>query len=537
MKQRKQFAFIALLALILLTVSAALAEQTIYLASIDTSITLPDGYYPLYQGMPSNDPSLSAWGLTARNAADYLTQKGSLLEAQAEDGTEYSLGVMDGDGTDFSNITNSQLNRFISRVKSAYSSSGISLTDSGLYKGEHGNLLRYTLTDGSSSWLEYLYAEGGQVISLQVYPGSGKVTTAMRKSADAVAVTVWQGSGKPTAKTTAGTTNTGSMKTATFEAEGLTVGIPAGYTLYLRENLLKDTTISAELRSMIRSSEAILGLAAADDGNSEIWILARKAEIYDLSGVAEADETQALRNLSANLAGVVLDPESRTKGGTTLNETVYNFGGLRWHYGYTHWTPGDYDEYALCTATLRKGREIALLFVRYNGEATREDTNRMNAIAQTVAFTDAKQGKSRSVTERETKAVFTLPAGYAQEGNAFVPARTGGLSFVYATADITSQAPDINPTALDTTYYSKRDMATMYSASIGDITARILNGEIWYRVDTAVNRTVYGVTASIPETDYVLVRSGKMHLLAFIGPKNAPESADPEAVASGSKLP
>ena len=80
-------------------------------------------------------------------------------------------------------------------------------------------------------------------------------------------------------------------------------------------------------------------------------------------------------------------------------------------------------------------------------------------------------------------------------------------------------------------------MASLYSAGIGDVQARILNGEIWFRIDTAVSRTVYGVTASVPETDYVLVRRGKMHLLAFVGPKDAPESADPETVAAGARLP
>ena len=47
MKQRRLCALAALCALILLLVSAANAEQTVYVKSIDTSITLPDGYYPL----------------------------------------------------------------------------------------------------------------------------------------------------------------------------------------------------------------------------------------------------------------------------------------------------------------------------------------------------------------------------------------------------------------------------------------------------------------------------------------------------------
>ena len=537
MKQRRLCALAALCALILLLVSAANAEQTVYVKSIDTSITLPDGYYPLYEGMPSNDPALSAWGLTARQAANYLKQQGALLEAQADDGTTYSLGVMEGDGTNLANLTNTQLNALVSRVQNAYAASGISMTESGLYKGQYGNLLRYTLTDGSASWLEYLYADGGQVLSLQAIPQDGKVTQTMRRSADAIAVTVWQGSGKPNARATARPADTSSLKTASFDPEGLSVGIPAGYTVYFRDALLKDSSVSADLREMIRKNGAILGLAAADDGNSEIWILARRAELYDLSAVPAADRTAALRNLTTDLSAGVLDPDGRTRGGEALSETAYDFAGSRWYYGYTHWTPGDFDEYALSTATLRKGREIAILFVRYDGEATREDTNRMNAVAQSVAFADAKPGKSRTLTDRETGARFALPDGYAQEDKAFVPAQAGGLSFVYATADVSGQEPGVDPAALDTTYYSKRDMASLYSAGIGDVQARILNGEIWFRIDTAVSRTVYGITASVPETDYVLVRRGKMHLLAFVGPKDAPESADPETVAAGAKLP
>ena len=537
MKQKKLCALSMLFALILLLVSAAAAEQTVYVKSIDTSITLPDGCYPLYEGMPSNDPALSAWGLTARQAANYLTQQGALLEAQSDEGTTYSLGVMDGDGTSLANITNSQLNRLISRVQNAYAASGISMTDSGLYKGEHGNFLRYTLTDGSTSWVEYLYADGGQVLSLQAIPKDGKVTQTTRRNADAIAVTVWQGSGKPVSRSAAKPAATGSLKTVSFDSEGLSVGIPSEYTVYLRDQLLKNTSMSADLRAMIRKNEAILGLAASQDGNSEIWVLARKAELYDLSAIPSGNQTEALRNLSTGIAGGVLDPDGRIQAGSTFSETTYDFAGLRWHYSYTHWTPGDFDEYALCTAALRKGREIALLFIRYDGEATREDTNRMNAVAQSVVFKDKKPGKNRTLSDKTTGARFVLPESYVQEESAFAPAGIGGLSFVYASADITAQAPGIDRSALDTTYYSKRDIASMYSVKVPDVTARILNNEIWYSVETSVSREVYGVTATVPETDYVFVRGGKMHLLAFVGPKDASVAVDPETVAAGARLP
>ena len=415
------------------------------------------------------------------------------------------------------------------------------------------NLLRYTLTDGSKSWLEYVYGDGRQMLSLLVYPKNGWVTAAMRNAADAVAVTVWQGTGKfharatakpaaratakPAARATARPANAGTVKMAAFDSEGLSAGIPAGYTVHLRENLLNDSSVSADLRAMIRKNEAILGLAAADDGNSEFWVLARKAELYDLSAVPAADRTAALRNLTENLSAGVLDPNGRTQGGEALSETTYDLAGERWYYGYTHWTPGDFDEYALCAATLRKGREIAILFVRYDGEATREDMNRMNTVLQSVAFMDARQGKSRTLTDRETGARFALPEGYAQERSSFIPARTGGLYFVYTTANVSAQEPGVDPAALDTTYYSKRDIASLYSAGIGDVQARILNGEIWFRVDTTISLSAYGVTAEVPETACVLVRNGKMHILAFVGPKDAAESADPETVAAGARLP
>ena len=538
MKPRMRMALLALLALCL-AAAAALADKTVYLSGVDTSITVPEEYYPLYEGMSASDPTLSVWGLTARQAKNYLSQQGSLLEAQSEDGTDYILRTLDMDPVDLSGITTARKNRLLSELESGYRSSGITLSDSGLYKGNYGNLLRYTLSDGSAAWLEYVYGDGRRMLSLLVYPKDGRVTSSLRKTADAVAVTVRQGGAQATAAPSraAATAAGASLSSVTFAGEGLSVGLPGDYTVYLRDALLKDSSFSSELTAMIRGNEAILGLAASKDGNSEYWILSRKAELYDLSAVASAKRTDALRGLATALSAGVLDPDGVTGGGTYLSETAYDFAGCRWHYGYSHWTAGNFDEYALSAATLRRGREIALLFIRYDGEVTREDRNQMNAVVQSVSFSDAKPGKSRTLTDPATGARFALPGGYQQEGSAFVPEKAGGLSFVYAAADVASQAPETDPSVIDTVFYSKRDMASLYQVGVGDVSARILNGEIWYRIDTAVSREVYGVTASVPETDYVTVRAGKMHLLAFVGPKEAAEAADPETVAAGARLP
>ena len=47
----------------------------------------------------------------------------------------------------------------------------------------------------------------------------------------------------------------------------------------------------------------------------------------------------------------------------------------------------------------------------------------------------------------------------------FAPERTGGLSLLLAAADVSQQSPETAPGNIDTTWFSRRDVAALYPVS------------------------------------------------------------------------
>ena len=537
---KKTWRILAAALLLALMTTAAFAEKTISLTQAGLILRLPDGAQALYAGMPKNDPALSAYGLTAAQAERYLNEQGAVMEAYSTGGMTYSVGIMDGDGRDFNTLTESGLRRLVSEMRTAYSAGGATLSDAGLYQGEGGNFLRCQLTDGTTAWTEYLFTMGGRVVSLQAFPESGRMTSAAQQEADLVAVSL-KAYAQQTAgngRTAGGTRAAASLVRKTFPEEGLTIGLPDTYAVYTRAQLLADTKLSADLKSMVRENGAILALAVAPDGNSEIWLLARRAAIYSLDGLTETQRTQALSAMASALTATVLDPQNRTAGGRAESLDTYRHADALWDVRYAHWNPGDFDEYALSYAAVRRGREIGILFVRYDGQATEADLSLMNGVAKSAAFTDVKtSGAAHSAKDAGTGVTLTVPAGWTTADGGFAPERTGGLSLLLAAADVSQQSPETAPGNIDTTWFSRRDVAALYPVSPEAVRCRVLNGEVFYAVQTTADVDAYGVTAQVPETDYVTVREGVMFILGFAGPADAAEAADPEALVSAARFP
>ena len=529
---RRAILYVSLLLCILC--AAAQAERTIYLAELDTQITLPDGVYALWADMDSGEESLSWLGMTKRQAVSWLQQEGLALQVYTDDGPEYSLAEMAYSGSDFAAISDRELQTMISGIRSSYSRSGSTLSDPGLYRTEHGMVLRYEVQNAAENWsmLEYIYTRDGKALSLQALLQGKGLTSAQRQQSDRIAMSVWPNSGEPRAAAA----SAGELTDVSFAGGALSVSLPEDYTAFTREEILSDASVNAEVRGMVEADEKIAGGAFSPDANCEIWILTGEAELYDASDLTEQQKESVLANMGAQLASSVLDPDGSARTADTLSSGVYRTDDADWRISYEHWATAAYDEYALFYAGISRGREAGILFVRYNGEITREDLNLMNAVAQTVSFgeTAKKAGRKTAYTEPATGLRLTLPQRWTknsvQSGLRFA---LDGAVIVCTTADIVPSDAAAPRSAFDTLYYSRRDIAEMYGTTFDQIGSETIGGRLWYRARTVAQRTAYGVRIDVPETDILTVKDGTMVLVGYIGQEEAPAYEDFEKMTEG----
>ncbi len=514
--------------------TAAQADRTIYLSELDTQITLPDGVYALWADMDGGEQSLSWLGMTKRQAVSWLQQEGLALQVYTEDGPEYSLAEMDYSGSDLAGITDRELQTMISGIRNSYSRSGSTLADPGVYRTEHGTVLRYEVQNAPENWsmLEYIYTMGDKALSLQTLLRGKRLTGAQRQQSDRIAMSVWPGSGKPRAAVSA----PDELTAVSFADGALTVGLPDEYTAFTRAEIIRDASVNAGVRGMVERDERIEGGAFSPDANCEIWVLSGEAELYDTSNLTDQQKESVLTKMGKQLAVSVLDPDGSARASDTLSSGVYRTDDADWRLSYEHWNTGSYDEYALLYAGICRGREAAILFIRYDGEITREDLNLMNAVAETVSFgeTPKKAGRKTAYTEPGTGLRLALPQRWVKNGS------QSGLRFAMEGAVIVCTSADIVPSdskaarsAYDTLYYSRRDIAEMYGTTFDQIGSETIGGRLWYRARTKAERTAYGIRIEVPETDILTVKDGMMVLVGYIGQEEAAAYEDFEKMTEG----
>ena len=526
---------------LILICSVSQAETTLYLSDVSTQITLPDGYYALWTTMGENEKSLSEWGMTRRQAVAYLKERGSLMEAISESNSvEYSLAVMDNDGTDLAKLTQRELQTLVSGISDSYAQSGGTLENPGLYQTEHATLLRYTVRNSTENWwmTEYIFTEGNQVLSLQALVSGRKLTTAEQQASDRVAMSVWPNAKKP-AKTSGETASKGQARLTAkrFDDTGITLGVPEGYTALTRKEILADQSINSAVLDMVEAEERIAGVAVAADNNSEIWVLEGRAELYTVKPEDKSIREKILSAMGKNLAAGILDPEGTAASRQTLNSDTYETADTVWRLSYEHWDTGNYDEYALLYAGIRNGREIGILFVRYDGEVTRTDLDTMNQVAASIVFdakTNRAKARSSAYTVTGTGLKVSLPQnwekGNARDGLRFSSKDGGGVTIVITSADIVPSGSAVARSAYDTTYYSRRDIADLYDTSFDAVETVIAGEHIFYKVHTKAAVTAYDQKVEVSEVDYTTVVDGKMILLAYIGPEETDAIRDFETM-------
>ena len=534
---------LCLAAALALCCAAAAAETTLYLSDIDTQVTLPDGYAALWTTMGENEESLRTLGMTRRQAVSYLNQQGLLMEAYADEGPDLSLAVMDNDGTDLSSITQRQLQTLVSGIRNSYSQGGSTLEDPGLYRTEHAVLLRYNVQNTRENWYmtEYLFTAGDRVISLQALSSGRRMTSAEQQMSDRVALSLWPESGAPVraaGRSSAGTAV--SLSSTAFKEAGMTIGLPEDYTALTREEILSDTSVNSGIIGMVEASEKIAGVAVAPDNNTEIWILEGKAQVYTLGEETQETKQAVLSAMGRSLASCVLDPDGTARTQETLSSNVFDAEDTAWRLSYEHWDTGSYDEYALLYAGIRNGRELGILFVRYDGEITRTDLETMNKVVTSVRFdpeSTGGRGRKSSYTEPASGARFSLPQiwekGTARDSLRFSVPSKGGITVVVTSADIVPGDSAVARSGYDTTYYSRRDIAEMYDTTFDRVETKVKDGRVFYRVSTRAEGSAYGQTVRVSETDYVTVKDGYMVLMAYIGPEEAQEYREFETMAEG----
>lgn len=161
----------------------AASSSTYDLDELNMSIDIPDDYVVFTRDINSNDPNLSAYGLTKDNMSSLMESGNIYLNAWDKDvNFEIIVTMIDSSLGDFNQFSDTTLSAFASSFESEYKNMGITYLKSEKYQHEQAKFIKIYINqpnNGSTVYgLQYYTVYGSKAINVTIQSYSGKIDSA-----------------------------------------------------------------------------------------------------------------------------------------------------------------------------------------------------------------------------------------------------------------------------------------------------------------------------------------------------------------------
>jgi hypothetical protein len=180
MKKRLLSLLLALVMVLGLCPTAFAANNSYRLDELGMSIEIPSDHVVFTRDIKSNDPNLSAYGLTKNGMYSLMLERNIYLNAWDEDvNYEIIVTMVDSPLGDYSQLSDTTLSALASSLASEYESVGITYLKSEIYQHNQAKFVKIYISqpnNGSTAYgLQYHTVYDGKAINITLQSYSGKI--------------------------------------------------------------------------------------------------------------------------------------------------------------------------------------------------------------------------------------------------------------------------------------------------------------------------------------------------------------------------